>query len=215
MRQYGTTDVAHFIRLRVVIRQEPDCKEQSGSLFLSKGFWCYRYGRRFPRIQNTAQTCELGTTVILAGFSTMGITCGKTLPTAWCFTWNILYVLYTGSGKCGNCCRMFYVKHSLLSETLVWRVKRICSDTCRPSEIRIGIRPICFTWNNWESKHDNTKLGVNVRSKVFKIRRGVQRFRQAIEELSVCGKTLPIFWSGVSNVSRETKNLSTSFQQCG
>lgn len=38
MRQYGTTDVAHFIRLRVVIRQGPDCKEQSGSLFLSKRF---------------------------------------------------------------------------------------------------------------------------------------------------------------------------------
>jgi hypothetical protein len=32
--------------------------------------------------QNTRQTRELGTTVILAGFSTMGITCGKTLPAA-------------------------------------------------------------------------------------------------------------------------------------
>jgi len=38
MRQYGTTDVAHFIRLRVVIRQEPDRGKRSGSLFLSKRF---------------------------------------------------------------------------------------------------------------------------------------------------------------------------------
>ena len=147
--------------------------------FLFKGFWYCRCGRRFPRIQNTAQTCELGTTVILAGFSTMGITCGKTLPAACCFTWNILYVLYTGSGKCEQL--LPNVSREILSA--LWgrcrTGKAYSPRAVLPEQTGIGIRPICFTWNNWENKRDNTKLGVNVRSKVFKIRRAVQRFRQA------------------------------------
>ena len=66
------------------------------------------------------------------------------------------------------CRLMFHVKHYLCYKAVVGRIKRISSDACRPSEIQIGIRSICFTWNNWESKRDNTKLGVNVRSKVKK-----------------------------------------------
>ena len=85
MRQYGTTDVAHFIRLRVVIRQGPDCKEQSGSLFLSKRFGLADTAP-FAADSKYRVKYELGAAVIFVRFSTMGITCGKTLLAACCFT---------------------------------------------------------------------------------------------------------------------------------
>ena len=140
-------------------------------------------------------------TVILAGFSTMGITCGKTLPAACCFTWNILYVLYTGSGKCEQL--LPNVSREILSA--IWgrcgTGKAHSPRAVLPEQTGIGIRPICFTWNNWESKHDNTKLGVNVRSKVKKHCGGTKlsagtgqgNFIKNIEELSVCGKPYRYF----------------------
>ena len=92
----------------------------------------------------------------------------KNISSAWCFTWNILYVLYTGSGKCEQL--LPNVSREILSA--IWgrcgTGKTHSPRTVLPEQTGIGIRPICFTWNNWESKHDNTKLGVNVRSKVKK-----------------------------------------------